>query len=643
LTKFKFLAAAYLVLIVGLSAMLPAGSPVAAQTVDPLLQELADSYAPIVMLRDQDGSCDKDGEGYFPAPVDWIFDNPDIRLRADAGGEVASDPVLAQGFTPADLATAGPGAYIDFPNDPHHPGCSFERYFKLNAERFALQPTTYVEVAIDEGKREIYLQYWFWYLFNDWNNLHESDWEMVQLVFDTADPAEALVIGPDEVGFAQHESGQLVRWSDDQLERDGTHLVVYPGAGSHATYPSADLFISWGEHGSGFGCDNTTAPSTATPLQAVVIPNPVDPEGPFAWALFEGRWGQRGEPLFNGPLGPNMNEKWLDPEGSMRNWTTTALSVPQGPSLGLDATRTFCSITEYSSRLVASVIDKVWLAALIGIAALLLLAFCVYRIWPYLLEALDIYGNELTTFLGIGILAIPIGLIFNVLTRLLARNSPFDQVLGWLNLSGGAAFTAASIVGGLQQVAMLLFVVPAVAQAMKQIRRGERPTVVGSYRASIRHFGANVTGWIIYFGLLASVALTIVALPFAIYFGITMQFFIQAVILEHEKPGWNALICSWRTTRAQLLRTLGLTLGFLIIAVLPGPVVGLTFLIFGGSRVQFANLASSFLYALLIPYAYIGLTMAWRRLRHDAIVEPQMLTRHVARTDDAELPPAQAW
>ena len=338
-----------------------------------------------------------------------------------------------------------------------------------------------------------------------------------------------------------------------------------------------------------------------------------------------------------------MSEKWLDPEGSMTNWTTTALSVPQGTSVGLDATRTFCSITEYSSRLVATVIDRLWLAILIGVAALALIAFCIYRIWPYLLEALDIYGNELSTFLGIGLIAIPIGFIFNLLVQLLARYSPFDQVLGWLSLSGGAAFTVASIVGGLQQAAMLLIVVPAVVQAMKQIRRGERPTVLGSYRASIRHFGANFTGWIIYFVLLASVALSIVALPFAIYFGITMQFFIQAVILEHERPGWNALICSWRTTRAQLVRTLSLTIGFLIIAVLPGPLIGLIFLIVGGSRVQFANIASGFLYALLIPYAYIGITMAWRRLRGDPIIEPQMLTRHVPRTDDVELPPEPAW
>lgn len=612
----------------------------AAQSVDPAIQQLADAYAPIAMLRKQTGPCDRRGEGYFPAPLYWLFENPDIELRADAEGKVSSDPVLKRGITPADLAAAGPGAYLDFLYDPRHPGCRYETYFKQNAERLDLQPTTYAHIVIDEGKRKLYLQYWFWYLFNDWNNLHESDWEMIQLVFDTTDPVDALAIGPDEVGFAQHENGQRVRWDDPHLEHEGTHLIVYPGAGSHASYPSSDLFISWGERGSGFGCDNTTAPSIATPLLAVVVPDPADPSGPFAWSLFPGRWGQRGEPLFDGPLGPNLTQKWTDPAGAMQNWTTVALTVPRGPSLGPDATRTFCSITEYSSRFVAELIDKPWAIALIGIATFVLLGFAFYRVWPYLLEALDIYGNELAVFLGIGLLAIPIGFLFNLAVQALAGVSPFDRVLGWFRFSGGAAFTAASIVGGLQQAAMLLFVVPAVVQAMKQIRRGERPTVWGSYRASITHFGTNLVAWLIYFLLLASAGVTIVALPFALYFGITLQFFVQGVILEHEHPGWQALWCSWRTTRSQVLRTLSLTIGFLIIAVLPGPLVGLTFLILGGSRVQFANIASGFLYALLIPYAYIGLTMAWHRLRHDPIVEPHMVTTPVARTGDVELPPA---
>jgi hypothetical protein len=625
-----------------LLAWLAGAAPTAAQSVDPALQQLADAYAPIAMLRDQAHPCDKDGDGYFPSPVDWIFLDPRITLRGDAGGEEPGDPILQAGVTPQDMAAAGPGAYLDFPHDPHQPACRYEEYFRKAVATYGLQPTTYAHVVIDEGKRKLYLQYWFWYLFNDWNNLHESDWEMIQLVFDASTPEDALAVGPDEVGFAQHDGGQIARWSDPDLQRDDTHLIIYPGAGSHATYASSDLFISWGEHGSGFGCDNTTGPSTATPLRAVVIPDPVDPEGSFAWALFQGRWGQRGEPLFDGPLGPNLTLKWTDPEAAMADWTTATLSVPNGPSLGFEPTRTFCAWTEYGSRAVADLITRPILAALLGLTALVLFGFGLYRVRPYLLEALDIYGNELVTFLGIGLIAIPIGFAFNLLVRVTANVSPFDQVLGWLDLSGGAAFTAASVVGGLQQAAMRLLVVPAVVQAMKQIRRGERPTVWGSYRASIRHFPTMLLAWLIYFVLIASVSLTVIALPFAIYFGITLQFFPQGVILAHERPGWNALYCSWRTTRGQLPRTLARTLPFLVLAVLPGPVAGITFLTLGGSRVQFANIASGFLYALILPYSYVGITMAWRRLRNEPIIEPLMASHTTIRTDDVDLPPAPA-
>ena len=36
---------------------------------------------------------------------------------------------------------------------------------------------------------KVALQYWFFYPFNDFNNTHEGDWEMIQLVFDAPDAA----------------------------------------------------------------------------------------------------------------------------------------------------------------------------------------------------------------------------------------------------------------------------------------------------------------------------------------------------------------------------------------------------------------------------------------------------------------------
>ena len=105
------------------------------------------------------------------------------------------------------------------------------------------------------------LQYWLYYAFNDWNNTHEGDWEMIQLVFDAASPAEALERRPVEVGYSQHEGAERATWDDDKLDLvGGTHPVVHPAAGSHANFFDEALHL--GRSASeGVGCDDTTGPT----------------------------------------------------------------------------------------------------------------------------------------------------------------------------------------------------------------------------------------------------------------------------------------------------------------------------------------------------------------------------------------------
>jgi hypothetical protein len=51
----------------------------------------------------------------------------------------------------------------------------------------------YAHVATDvHDPGKLALQYWFYYVFNDWNNTHEGDWEMIQLDFDAATAHDAL-------------------------------------------------------------------------------------------------------------------------------------------------------------------------------------------------------------------------------------------------------------------------------------------------------------------------------------------------------------------------------------------------------------------------------------------------------------------
>lgn len=88
----------------------------------------------------------------------------------------------------------------------------------------------------------IVLQYFFFYAMNNWRsgffgvNDHEADWEQV-LIYLYED--EANVPQPMWVAFASHDfKGDDLRrrWDDPLLYREGTHPIVFAGAGSHASY-----------------------------------------------------------------------------------------------------------------------------------------------------------------------------------------------------------------------------------------------------------------------------------------------------------------------------------------------------------------------------------------------------------------------
>jgi hypothetical protein len=148
-----------------------------------------------------------------------------------------------------------------------------------------------------------WLQYWFFYLFNDKAflgfGLHEGDWEMVQVRLDGDERPQAMA-------FAQHTHGQRCRW--DVVTRHEEHRpVVYVARGSQASYPFP------GKH------------------QAPVIPDYADGKGARVvdatlevidsgrpgWVDWQGRWGSsraRHRLESDSPRGPAHQDKWRNPE-----------------------------------------------------------------------------------------------------------------------------------------------------------------------------------------------------------------------------------------------------------------------------------------------------------------------------------------
>src|SRR5690606_22224033 len=101
--------------------------------------------------------------------------------------------------------------------------------------------------------------YW---VYNHFNNLHESDWEMIQFTFEADSIEEALTQDPAQVSFAQHGGGESADWDGDKITRDGNHVSIFSASGSHASYYDSAVWIGWGANGSGFGCDQIDPEST---------------------------------------------------------------------------------------------------------------------------------------------------------------------------------------------------------------------------------------------------------------------------------------------------------------------------------------------------------------------------------------------
>jgi hypothetical protein len=330
-------------------------------------QELADLYVPVAYVREQQRACavpPGGGEPYLPLPVEMVLNNDRVLIRDGA----TNNEVLAVGPDAAELAAFGPTTYMDFPGDPRRPGCTYETDEHSRISELGLEPTTYAHIVLDTEGQRLVLQYWFFWYFNDWNNTHESDWEMIQLMWDEVSGVEqALQMPPTRVGYSQHGNGELGDWGDDKIElEDGTHPRVYPAAGSHATFFSNETFLAWGERNSGFGCDVSTGPSVRTPLKAILVPHEINPNGKFAWLLYAGRWGERQPGAFNGPLGAGFNSRWIDPWETSDNWRPFSIIVPGSKTLGPSMTEAFCSATEAGSTLLiySLVYPLVTLAAL---------------------------------------------------------------------------------------------------------------------------------------------------------------------------------------------------------------------------------------------------------------------------------------
>ncbi len=262
-------------------------------------QRLIEAYTPRLMVRATDNICDIKGEQYEATTVDTVLGNPAVTLtEADSSG---NETLVKRAPTAKDIAGLGEGFHLNLPGNPLGDTCVYARDFAQLKREGKAPPVTYAHIARQKGRAGLAVQYWFFWYFNEFNDLHEGDWEGMQVVFDSSDPAVALREGPSAIGLFQHGGGEKADWNDGKVEKEGTHPVVYPAAGSHATFYEPAVYIQNGRKGSGVGCDNTSDAQLRVNPRPVRVPTHPGPGRPVRLAHLRGPLGPVGEELQQRP------------------------------------------------------------------------------------------------------------------------------------------------------------------------------------------------------------------------------------------------------------------------------------------------------------------------------------------------------
>ena len=585
---------------------------------------LAARYAPVVRLVSYDGGCGP-GEPYVPINIDLLLEDPTVALRGPWG----SGDLVKIGPTATELSKGLFEYHLDFPGNALDPGCGYLRWQRRLVEGQA--PVVYAHVATEPSfPDKLALQYWFFYVFNDWNNLHEGDWEMVQLVFDASTPAEALQRSPVAIGYTQHEGAERATWDDGKLELvDGTHPVVHPAAGSHANFFGEALYLGSSAE-EGVGCDDTRGPTfDARPIVKTIPNDPSEARRAFPWIAFEGRWGELRPAFFNGPTGPNLKTQWSEPISWSHDWRERSYTVPVGSAFGPAATGFFCGAIGGGSRALVRLVHRpLEFSLVLGALALLFVAALARatwrpttplrvarrRAWGQILAASwRMYFRRLPLFLGIGALLLPISWLVLVVQAFVLHATSFAGVQtvgednGLLVFFGLAIGTALTLLG-------LGFVQAATARALAEIDRGRPVGPLRAYRMAMDCIRPLFGALLIAASVVSLLATSLFLIPLAVWLAGRWALIAPMIELENVSA-LGALRRSGRLTRGRWLKVASLLVvgGALVLAV--GPLVGVLLILATNAPFWLVNVIAGLVYAVTMPFLGLTTTYVYYDLR----------------------------
>jgi hypothetical protein len=605
-----------LLIAVLLLALVPGVARAAQPEVESAAEELAEKYVPIVELRKQEHPpCDTAEEQYQPTSVDTVLGNPTVELQhAAEGGELTT---VRRAPTAQDIAGLRGDWYLNLDGRALGDTCVYAKAFEKLKQEGKAPPVTYAHIAREKGHSGFALQYWFFWYFNQFNDLHEGDWEGMQITFEANAPAAALHEEPSEIILFQHAGGERAHWEDGKVQKEGTHPIVYPAAGSHATFYDSAVYVENGQHGSGLGCDNTTEPLRELKLTPILMPSGVVSKGPFAWTSYYGRWGEREKGFNNGPTGPQTKTQWHEPFAWMAKQRTTSPRLPGGTIAGPQVTKAFCGAVAAASEIINLDAESPFAAAatVIGAVLLIVLFIGITRWRPVDIDTLwrrrafgqilraarQFYGRHWRVLLPTALSA----LVLIGATNLLATLISETKGAGGSGLHLAWADMLEQFIRPVAQALVSAIAIVIAREALRHRDVGFLQAMRGVRERFWRVVGAQLLATL---GVLL-LALTVIGIPFALW-KLVGWAFVQQEVLFTDRGFRESFRRSSDLVRGRWFRTARVIVIFYVLGVAAGPL--LTFaLIFTALPLIWINVIGSLVFALLIPFTALGETFLY--------------------------------
>ena len=245
-------------------------------------------------------------EPYFAdSAAEWT-DNPgNVLTRADGTVLARAENGLDLAFLGTTYSSNAAAARTDVIGNSKHDYAKQARELHKRAD---YANRVYGHVT-DEANGDRWLQYWFFYFYNDYNligpfihaGLHEGDWEMIQIRLRADEPDLAV--------YCQHAGSTTRDWRQVDTLPGGDRPIVYVARGSHASYfePGTQWTGHWFDHADG---------KRRSPELKLETVEDGDPQ--WRWMHWPGYWGDTKKsgdnPLdSDSPRGPGAHKQWSHP------------------------------------------------------------------------------------------------------------------------------------------------------------------------------------------------------------------------------------------------------------------------------------------------------------------------------------------